>query len=202
MTNLKAILADPVIRSFISRIEDLYGRMDQVYTDISQAHGFHCQGCEDNCCKTWFFHHTFLEYLCIMEGCYLLEAKDYEDALQRARDVIIHVNTYHKTSEAFRTMCPLNDQGKCMIYQHRPTICRLHGIHYQFSMPNGAIHQGIGCQAFEDIAKANNVESVLDRTPFYQEMAGLEKELRQRSGFNQPIKMTVAEMLDKQNKET
>ena len=202
MTHIQSVLADPVIRSFITRLEDLYERMDKVYSEVSQAHGFFCQGCEENCCNTWFFHHTFLEYLCIMEGCHSLDKKEYQNALQRAKKIIVHVNTFHKTSEAFKTMCPLNKDGKCMIYRQRPMICRLHGIHYRFTMPNGAIHQGIGCKVFEEVAKTSNVEAVLDRTPFYREMAGLEKELRQRSGFNKAIKMTVAEMLAKQSDET
>ncbi len=199
MNNINFLLDDPTIRSFLPQIEGLYTRMDKAYSDISQAHGFHCQGCQDNCCETWFFHHTFGEYIAIMKGCNLLEPNVFDEALDRAKKVIKQVNTFHDNPDAFRTMCPLNQDGKCLIYEHRPMICRLHGVHYQFTMPNKVVHQGPGCQAFEDMAKISGVEAVLDRSPFYMEMSALEKDLRQAVGFTKKIKMTVAEMLARQN---
>ncbi|ACL01995.1 hypothetical protein [Desulfatibacillum aliphaticivorans] len=200
MTNVRTLVQDPMIQDFLSRLEEVYSKMDHAYDEVAQAHGFHCQGCQDSCCLTLFFHHTFLEYLAIQDGCMKLGEDQYKAAVQRAREVIDQAN--HMAGGAYRIMCPVNQDGKCMIYENRPMICRLHGIHYRFAMPNGAIHQGIGCRAFEDLAKTSGAEAVLDRTPFYQQLAGLERELRQKTGFNQSIKMTVAEMLVKQSSET
>ncbi len=72
-------------------------------------------------------------------------------------------------------------------------ICRLHGIPNEFHRPDGQVIHGPGCDTFN---KQCHQRSYIpfDRTPFYQEMAALEKALRQRAGFTGKIKMTVAQM--------
>ena len=47
--------------------------MDADYASVSRAYGFTCRGCDENCCRTKFYHHTFLEYLYIKAGFELFE---------------------------------------------------------------------------------------------------------------------------------
>ena len=53
-----------------------------------------------------------------------------------------------------------------------------------------------GCEAFTKQCEAKEYIK-FDRTPFYVEMAKLERELREAVGFAQKFKMTVAQMLIK-----
>lgn len=192
---MKKLIGGPLIQPFLTEVKDLYLRMDNAYSRVANAHGFFCNGCKSNCCETWFFHHTIAEYFFIMEGCKNLGNDELKKARERAKIVIKNAETFHKTTEAFKTMCPLNVDGKCIIYAHRPMICRLHGVGYSFVMPNNLSKQGKGCSAFEQRAAANKSDAMLDRTPFYRDMAKIEQELRQAVNFTQKTKMTVAQML-------
>jgi hypothetical protein len=93
-----------------------------------------------------------------------------------------------------RVMCPLNEQGRCAIYAHRPMICRLHGIPNTLRRPDGRILTGPGCDDFYLQCGASGGEP-LDRTPLYTAMADLERRLRDRLGFKSKIKLTVARMI-------
>jgi hypothetical protein len=53
---------------------------------------------------------------------------------------------------------------------------------------------GLGCDTFTKQCQEKELFK-FDRTPFYIEMAELEKELRQAVGVRQKIKLTVAQML-------
>ena len=53
-----------------------------------------------------------------------------------------------------------------------------------------------GCKVFEKQCEWKKYIK-FDRTPFYVEMAKLERELREVAGFTQKFKMTVAQMLIK-----
>jgi Fe-S-cluster containining protein len=91
-------------------------------------------------------------------------------------------------------MCPLNREGRCVLYAHRPMICRLHGIPHALRRPDGRVLTGPGC---DDYAAQCGpvVKARLDRTPLYTAMAQVERELRQALGFEGKTKMTIAEMI-------
>jgi hypothetical protein len=72
-------------------------------------------------------------------------------------------------------------------------ICRLHGIPHRLVRPDGTVLAGDGCAAFH--ARCGPATRRLDRTPFYRQMADLEKELRAETGFPARVKLTVAEMI-------
>ena len=99
-----------------------------------------------------------------------------------------------KEGKPVRLTCPLNFEALCVLYSYRPMICRLHGIPHEFQ--NGAGHrvQGPGCETFDQRCSAIAYLK-FDRTLFYREMAGLEKEFRQSLGVNAKIRMTIAEMI-------
>ncbi len=176
---------------FLKKLADVFHNIDKKYDEAAEYYGFKCQGCEDNCCKTRFYHYTHLEFFYVRKGLGSLSPEKQLFIEKAACDV---VKTMNSGNGDLRLMCPLNTDGKCVIYQFRPMICRLHGLPHEFNRPDGAVIQGKGCDAFYNECNEKDYFK-LDRTPFYFKMANLEKELREKLRLTQKIKMTVAEMI-------
>jgi Fe-S-cluster containining protein len=174
---------------FKDRLRQIYDRMDAQYAKASQSYGFECTGCRESCCETLFYHHTFSEYLYLLDGFFSLEPELQAAIRQKAR-----TGRLEQTKPDAGVMCPLNRDGLCLSYAHRPMICRLHGIPHELQKPGQAVSRGPGCGVFTRQCE-NMAYKKFDRTPFYREMALLEKDLRQSAGLNGKIKMTVAQML-------
>lgn len=167
--------------------------MDAAYHRIADAHGFHCSGCEENCCLTLFFHHTLAEYLYLTKGFHALDQALREEISRRAARVNAQVDAAVAAGETSRVMCPLNFDGRCVLYDYRPMICRLHGIAHEFWHPSGKRVSGPGCAAFE--GHRGPADQLLDRTPFYRDMAALEGRVREKTGIRDRFRMTVAQMI-------
>ena len=168
--------------------------MDRKYNEAGDYYGFNCNGCEDNCCATRFYHHTLLEVLYILKGFNSLEKAKQIKIKHQALDVSKKIIEADEKGMAVRLMCPLNFDGLCILYNHRPMICRLHGIPSELHSPGQQITYSPGCNSF---SKQCNEKGYIkfDRTPFYVEMAELEKKLKLAVGMTRKIKMTVAQML-------
>ena len=52
----------------MEELATLCAKMDQAYDKVAKQCGFVCNGCEESCCQTRFFHHTLAEYLYLKEG--------------------------------------------------------------------------------------------------------------------------------------
>lgn len=178
---------------FSKRLKSLYADMDRYYQAAADYYGFHCSGCKDNCCLTRFYHHTFSEYFYLSEGYDRLSPEDQASVKQRAVQVCEQTACADIQGLALRLMCPLNSEGLCLLYAYRPMICRLHGISHEFRKPGGTTVYGPGCGEFGRLA-IGKAYFKFDRTRFYFEMAGLERELKQSLGVKEKLKMTVAEM--------
>jgi Fe-S-cluster containining protein len=171
----------------------LYAAMDADYERAAVAHGFVCRGCDDNCCRTRFYHHTLVEYLYLRQG--LKALADGERARIEARAAQVAASQAAEPPEP--VMCPLNAQGRCLLYAHRPMICRLHGIPHQLRRPDGRRQAGPGCGDFDRQCGAA-APPLLDRTPLYAALAELERELRRRLDYGAKIRMTIAQMVIEQ----
>jgi hypothetical protein len=98
--------------------------------------------------------------------------------------------------EVRRVMCPLNQDGLCMLYEYRLMICRLHGVPYRMRRPDGTETRGIGCHKVDwDMSDERAAACICDRTGLYRELSKIEIELRQQLGFGHRIKKTIAEMI-------
>lgn len=179
---------------FLKRLRTIFAAMEHKYKEAADYYGFNCKGCEDNCCFTHFYHHTLLEYLYILEGYNTLEHGKQIEIKKRALEVCAKIVEADKKGLTLRLMCPLNFDGLCLLYAYRPMICRLHGIPHEFQRPGQGVIYSPGCEAFSKQCKGKGYFR-FDRTPFYIEMAGLEKELKEAAGITQKFKMTVAQML-------
>jgi Fe-S-cluster containining protein len=179
---------------FLKKLKGIYAEMDETYRDAAGRYGFDCTGCEDNCCRTRFYHYTHAEYLYILEGYYALSSRLQEQISGRALRAVRKSEETGKKGVDARIMCPLNHRGMCRMYAHRPMICRLHGIPHELRRPDGVTLYRPGCGAFTERC-GKNAYVAFDRTSFYTQMAGLENELRSALGFTRKIKMSIARMI-------
>jgi hypothetical protein len=73
-------------------------------------------------------------------------------------------------------------------------ICRLHGLAHELNIPGRPRQFGPGCAEFERIC-GSQAYIPFDRTPFYAEMAALEKEFSGWLGSGGRFRRTVAEII-------
>lgn len=112
----------------LARLAEIYKAIDNLYDAAMKHYSFSCEGCADNCCATKFYHHTNIEELYLAEGLKKLDEDKKKEILSRAEDV---VKIHNSSPDDVRVMCPLNENGLCIVYEHRPMICRIHGVPYQ-----------------------------------------------------------------------
>ncbi|MDA8387329.1 MAG: hypothetical protein M0Z58_01530 [Nitrospiraceae bacterium] len=174
----------------LGKLKDLYARMDMQFGQLSAACGLACGDCDENCCTERFHHYTVAEYLYLLEGLKAAETDLRENIIRRSRVVVESYAHELQAGEIFRLMCPANFDGLCALYEWRPMICRLHGLPHHFIMPDGARKTGTGCHR----VKGGSTVS-LDRTPFYTELALIEKNIREKTGYRERFRKTTAQMI-------
>jgi Fe-S-cluster containining protein len=179
---------------FLMRLKKIYAVMDQKYQEAADYYGFNCKGCEDNCCLTRFYHYTLVEYLYIKEGFHRLENKKQAEVKQRSLSVCQEYDEADIKGTPVKQMCPVNFENLCALYPYRPMICRLHGIPHELQKVGQGILNSPGCGTFA-LKCHGKTPFKFDRTPFYMQMAVLEKEMKQAAGMTQKIKMTVAQII-------
>ena len=183
-----------IYRPYLKQLATLFETMDLEYKLTTEGYGFECKDCRANCCLTRFYHHTLLEYLYLMMGHRDLEKKRRAEIKLRAREVCAETDTANAENLPVLRMCPLNFDGRCILYNHRPMICRLHGIPHQIDHPAKGIRHGPGCEEFTRLCGKKEYIT-FDRTPFYFAIAELEKDLRHEMHATQKIKLTIAQMI-------
>ncbi len=179
------------------QLKKLYQKMDNAYSDLAQKIGLSCEGCENNCCVSYFQHHTHIEWAYLFKGFNKLPKQKKEEVLIRAREYVKQTRQAISLGVPPKIMCPLNEEGKCILYDHRLMICRLHGVPNIIKMPNGAVHRFPGCFRAVELTKELPIDLfVMDRTPFYIELAMLEKKYKKLLKKTLPkVDHTLAEML-------
>jgi Fe-S-cluster containining protein len=191
---LAACLHDETLSVYFDRLRQVFADMDQKYIHAAVHYGFQCNGCEDNCCLTRFYHHTYLEFLFIRKGFENLDPLERHSIHGRAEEVCRQTELADTHGTTVRLMCPLNNDGLCTLYHYRPMICRLHGIPHELRKSGQPVTYGPGCSDF-DKRCADKSYLKFDRTPFYFNMAGLENEFKQAVGLTDRIRLTIAEMI-------
>ncbi len=174
------------------QLVDNYTTMDRAWEMTASQYNFQCKGCEDNCCTSLFFHHTFVEKAFLIHGVGQLAQDIKKEAQDRAKIYYNKTFPAGKMPESRKIMCPLNQDGRCLVYGYRPMICRLHGLPHELHKPGASPFKGPGCPAGQ-FDSAPYIP--FDRTPFYKKMAKIEIKFRQSTGKVGKIKETVAQML-------
>ncbi|MFP4428733.1 MAG: hypothetical protein ACLFPB_05380 [Desulfovermiculus sp.] len=178
------------------RLADLYARMESRYDEIATRVGLSCDQCADNCCLSYFQHHTYIEWSYLWMGLDTLAPDHRQDVLERARINVSQSQEILAQGQRPRLMCPLNEEGLCILYPYRLMICRLHGVPNQVRMPNGQTRQFPGCQTCQELTANWDRVPLLDRTPLYIELAQLEHDFLGAWAKSLPkVDMTLSEML-------
>jgi hypothetical protein len=178
------------------RLSRLYAEMEQAYDRVADQIGLSCDGCSDNCCKSYFQHHTYVEWIYLWQGIKSSSDKEKQRYINRAREYVTQCASLLAQGSRPRIMCPLNEDGRCQLYEYRLMICRLHGVPNSFVMPDGKKVNFPGCFRCQALCSDLKEVPVLDRTRFYRDLASLEMTfLQSRSEALPKVNLTLAQML-------
>ena len=184
------------IPEHFSPLVQLYHDMDKAWNQVAQQYGFQCNGCEDNCCLSLFFHHTHAEASFLEFGLQTLPSKDQKRVLTLSRDYCCQTFSEAAKSQnqpaSQKIPCPLLKTDRCSLYNFRPMICRLHGLPHELHKPGLDVIKGPGCDAGKFDSR---IYIPFDRTPFYKQMAAIEMNFRQLTGKTGKTKKTIAQIL-------
>lgn len=185
-----------------ARMEQIYGEMEKGYEEVATQLQFSCDGCPDNCCDSYFQHHTFVEWGYLWLGFRQLLQAQQEEILERSRLYIAACDQALALNERPQVMCPLNEKGRCLLYAHRLMVCRTHGVPATMQRPDGRRLNFPGCFRCQEIVKksfaSESVTPRAERTSLLHGLAMLENELMDNKRHLYPrIKLTIAQMLVK-----
>ncbi|MFO7761425.1 MAG: hypothetical protein R6V20_07415 [Desulfobia sp.] len=186
------ILPDKISR----QLAELYRDMEYAYDEIAAELGFSCTGCADNCCDSYFVHHTYIEWAYLWEGLNLLDRARLGKIVERAHNYVRASERAWLRDKRPSIICPLNDEGLCTLYSHRLMICRLHGVPASMTRPDGKILEFPGCDRCQQMVGEMEDPPRLDRTAVLQRLAGLEMDLLGPRRYVLPrVKKSIAEMI-------
>ena len=179
-----------------AKIAELYSRMEQVYDLVAQQLDFTCDGCPDNCCDSYFLHHTYAEWGYLWVGLLELEPEKRAAMESRAADYAAASEKALARGERPQLMCPLNEKGRCGLYLHRLMICRMHGVPSSLTFPNGKVQKFPGCFRCQEIVGDRQAVPSVERASLFRELVALEQELLgEKQGQLPKLKKTIAEMI-------
>ncbi|HID71029.1 MAG TPA: hypothetical protein EYP35_11415 [Desulfobacterales bacterium] len=189
-------------KELIGEIGRIYKEMESGYDEVARALKFSCDGCPDNCCDSYFLHHTYTEWAYLWEGVRELAEEKQLELIERARQYILECAQAEARDERPQIMCPLNEQGRCLLYTHRLMVCRTHGVPASMRRPDGQTLNFPGCFRCQKIVKKKFVHDSqaphVERTPLLQRLVAVERELMGEKIHLYPrVKLTIAQMLVK-----
>jgi len=182
------------------QLKVLYEDMEQAYDVVAHKLGHGCDGCPDNCCDSYFLHHTYIEWAYLWQGVEALDDERRQSLLARARAYEMEAQKIVAAGERPKIMCPLNEEGRCMLYRHRLLVCRTHGVPATMTRPDGRKLSFPGCFRCQDLIVDKQIENAdmptMERTILLKRLVMLEQELLQgRRHLAPKVKRTIAAML-------
>lgn len=176
----------------------VYSEMEEAYDLAARKIGLSCRGCRENCCVSYFQHHTYFEWAYLWQGLRACDDKRLEGFLSRAKAYVTQAEKMLVQGARPDIMCPLNEDGLCGLYEHRLMICRMHGVPNSLVRPDGKKLNFPGCGPCQELYAGRGEVPVLDRTPYYRTLAHLETAFRGITTGPLPrVNLTLAEMLVK-----
>jgi hypothetical protein len=175
----------------------LYQEMEAGYDRVAAKIGLTCQDCPDNCCDSYFLHYTYIEWTYLWRGLKTLSPALVEAAVDRARLCLDHYRQAEIAGVWPKIMCPLNQDGLCMLYLYRPMLCRTHGVPARLRRPDGRTLHFPGCfRCQELLAAPASVAAEMDRTALLRRLANLENAfVGEWPAAPRKMKMPLAAML-------
>lgn len=196
---MKEIVLQPVL---LERMKQVYEEMHEGYEQVALKLKFGCDGCPDNCCDSYFQHHTYIEWGYLWEGFRQLDDEKKKTILDRCQNVLAHYETKISRNERPQIMCPLNEDGLCLLYAYRLMVCRTHGVPATMVRPDGKRIDFPGCFRCQELVSKSYPSTDglprMERTPMLQKLALLENELMDGKRAMYPrLQLTIAQMLIK-----
>jgi Fe-S-cluster containining protein len=194
----KEIVLPPALTREISEI---YQAMQDDYEKIAERIPLTCQGCPDNCCDSYFQHHTYSEWAYLWEGLRQLDDATLQRFREKAKEYVRLSNDALAEGKRPQIMCPLiSDDGLCGLYQHRMLVCRMHGVPATLTRPDGQSMRFPGCFRCQEIVAENYEQETdapaMDRTQLFRRLAALESQLMgDRRHLYPRLKKTIADMI-------
>lgn len=183
----------------VQRLKNIYRAMEEDYDEVARQLRFGCSGCPDNCCDSYFLHHTSIEWAYLWQGMRQLSPEQQREILHRAAGVVRVCQEELTHGRRPVVMCPLNEHGLCVLYPYRLLVCRTHGVPAVMTRPDGKRLSFPGCFRCQEVVRARGNDAgvpFVDRTRLLQQLVMVENELTQRFRRPRPrIRMTIAEML-------
>ena len=181
-----------------ARVAEVYDEIQRSYDEVAAELAFGCEGCPDNCCDSYFQHHTYTEWAYLWEGLEQLGAEKMALIEARAREYVLAVEKAQAAGERPQVMCPLNEDGLCLPYAHRLLICRLHGVPASMTRPDGQKMDFPGCFRCQELVGEKSDGPRMDRTRIFQKFVAIEMDwLGVKRQVLPRVKMTIAEMIIK-----
>ncbi|MBW2328267.1 MAG: hypothetical protein JRF04_01365 [Deltaproteobacteria bacterium] len=193
----KEILLPPELSR---EIAEIYQAMQEGYEQVAEDITLTCKDCPDNCCDSYFQHHTFSEWAYLWEGLRQLDGETLDSITERAKEYVRQSADVLAIGKRPQLMCPLNEDGLCALYQHRMLICRMHGIPATLTRPDGQSMCFPGCFRCQEIV-GNKYEQetdapAMDRTQLFRRLVALESWLMgERRHLYPRLKKTIADMI-------
>jgi Fe-S-cluster containining protein len=171
--------------------------MEREYDKVAEAIGLTCRDCPDNCCDSFFLHHTYVEWAYLWEGLRAFDQSTLVRIQGRSAEYVKESKRILEQGERPQLKCPLlTIEGLCGLYKHRLMICRMHGVPNSMTLPDGQSKTFNGCFRCQGIIADQENPPTMDRTPLYRELAMLENELLEGKRHLYPrVKLTIAEMI-------
>jgi len=180
-------------------VGSIYAAMEAEYDVVAKALHFSCDGCPDNCCDSYFQHHTYTEWAYLFQGFRAVSLEKQREITARSRQYILDCAAAEAQDERPQVMCPLNEDGRCILYKHRLMVCRTHGVPASMRRPDGQMLNFPGCFRCQKIVKKKFVHDSeaphMERTPLLQRLVAVERELMGEMIHLLPrVKLTIAQM--------
>ena len=99
----------------VSSMRQIYEEMERGYDQVAAQLQFSCDGCPDNCCDSYFQHHTFVEWGYLWLGFRQLPETRQAEILERSRLYTTACEQALARNERPQVMCPLNENGRCIL---------------------------------------------------------------------------------------
>jgi len=180
----------------VAELEEIYQALQLEYEKVAAGLGFSCHGCPDNCCDSYFLHHTYVEWAYLWHGLHQLSRERLAQLRNRAAAYIEACLEAENRGERPVVMCPLNDNGLCTMYHYRLLVCRTHGVPAKMTRPDGKALHFPGCFRCQELVAAGGSGDEVERTPWLARLAALERSLFDNKRHLFPkVRLTIAQMI-------
>ena len=179
----------------------VYQDMEKAYDEVAELIGLSCKGCPDNCCDSYFLHHTYLEWAYLWYGLEKIPVEKKNEIRARAENYVKECEKHSFEGEGRpQVMCPLNENGKCILYPYRLMVCRTHGVPASMTRPDGRKLSFPGCFICQRIVEQSYPDQstvpVMERTSLLRRLVLLEQEFLGGKRHVLPkVRMTIADMV-------